>query len=228
MEADPGGRAVDLVPNPHPPGWRVRLPGSAAVVPGSHLNASATCALTFDDGPDPTGTPLVLEALDHVGAKATFFLLADAVTRHASLARSIGDRGHEVALHADVHERLDRVPLRPLVRRLDGARKTIEDATGRAVAFHRPPFGRLSWRGLQACGRIGMRVAMWSHDPGDWRELDVAQLTALLPRCLVPGAVILLHDGNHDRSRVTAGAVRSVGPELKARGIRSVTLSDLD
>src|ERR671938_1159831 len=60
-------------------------------------------ALTFDDGPDPDGTPAVLDALDAAGAHATFFLVGEQLMRHHALAREAAARGHELALHGFEH-----------------------------------------------------------------------------------------------------------------------------
>ncbi|MEA3076794.1 MAG: hypothetical protein QOF60_1702 [Actinomycetota bacterium] len=181
--------------------------------------------LTFDDGPDPRGTPAVLDALRAAGAKATFFVLSSLVTVHPDVARQVVADGHELGVHADVHERLDRLAIAELARRLAAAKATVEDATGAAVRFHRPPFGRLSWRGLQAATRAGMEVALWSHDPGDWRESTTAEgLRANLRASLEPGAIVLLHDGADGAVDMAA----SLSAELAASaGLEFVRLSDL-
>lgn len=226
MDPLPDGAGAALVPNPSPPGWRAWLPGSAEVV-ACGRTGSADLALTFDDGPDPVGTPAVLEALDASAATATFFVLSQAVARHPRLAAEVVARGHEIGLHGDVHERLDRRPIRELVRRLGDAQALVEDVVQSPVTFHRPPFGRLSWRALQACGRLELRVAMWSHDPGDWRQVGAEILPDALRACFTPGAIVLLHDGDPCRSVVTAAALRAAAPDLAAAGLRSARLSDL-
>src|SRR4051812_49678021 len=60
-------------------------------------------ALTFDDGPDPHGTPAVLEVLADLGWRATFFMLGSQVRRHPGIARMVADAGHEVAVHGTLH-----------------------------------------------------------------------------------------------------------------------------
>jgi peptidoglycan/xylan/chitin deacetylase (PgdA/CDA1 family) len=205
---------------------RVRgaLPGSARVV---HRLAPAAgrIALTFDDGPEPDGTPAVLAALATANASATFFVLADAVRRNPSLLRDAVAAGHSIGLHADVHERLDRLPTAVLTDRLRDAREAVENVAGVPVVLHRPPFGRLSLRGARAARRAGLRtVVMWSHDPLDW---DLAQTTPLAERLrasLEPGAIVLLHDGSGGAAQgaATAAAVAAVLPELADRGLAPV------
>jgi peptidoglycan/xylan/chitin deacetylase (PgdA/CDA1 family) len=69
----------------------------------------APVALTFDDGPDPVWTPLVLDALSSVGAPATFFVIAPRAARYPSLISSMRQRDHDVALHCVEHPRLHKL-----------------------------------------------------------------------------------------------------------------------
>ena len=208
-------------------GWarrRARLPGSAALVdrvppPG--------LALTFDDGPDPRGTPAVLEALSVAGVRATFFVLVDRVEANSGLANEVVAAGHEVGLHGDRHERVDLLAARSLAERLSRARATLEDGLGIAISDFRPPWGRASWRTFQAVRRAGMRLALWSHDPRDWEPA----IERRLGDCLVGGAVVLLHDGSlvsSDPGLATAAALREALPAALAGGLRAVTLADGD
>jgi peptidoglycan-N-acetylglucosamine deacetylase len=66
---------------------------------------SPTVALTFDDGPDPCGTPAVLDALEAIGARATFFVVAPRALRHPALIRRTLAAGHDVQLHCWEHVR---------------------------------------------------------------------------------------------------------------------------
>src|SRR3954467_10673730 len=67
-------------------------------------------ALTFDDGPDPEGTPLVLDALDAAGVRATFFVVGEQLMRHHAIAREALARGHELELHGFEHVRHESMP----------------------------------------------------------------------------------------------------------------------
>jgi peptidoglycan/xylan/chitin deacetylase (PgdA/CDA1 family) len=185
-------------------------------------------ALTFDDGPHPEGTPAVLEVLARHGVAATFFLLAAEAVEHPSLVTAIVAGRHEVALHSDVHVALDRLPIAVVAGRLAAARDVVVAAAGGSatVRFHRPPFGRLSWRGLQAARRVGLEVAMWSHDPGDWRDdLSPASRLANVTASMVPGAIVVLHDGA-PTGVATAAALDEVLSSSRPRP-RTVRLSEL-
>src|SRR5947209_6486056 len=87
------------------------LPGLAATVPAlrrplgiaDRTRDGRGCALTFDDGPHPRGTPAILEALARRGALATFFLVGEQVARNPGLAAEIVAAGHGIGLHCDRH-----------------------------------------------------------------------------------------------------------------------------
>jgi peptidoglycan/xylan/chitin deacetylase (PgdA/CDA1 family) len=93
MEVAPGATWL-------PPVRRLLLPGLAGLGTPGHV------ALTFDDGPDPSGTPAVLAALAELGWRATFFMLGTQARAHPGLAAAVTDAGHEVALHGDEHRYL--------------------------------------------------------------------------------------------------------------------------
>ena len=203
---------------------RARVPGSARLI---ERVPSREIAVTFDDGPDPACTPAILEVLSSKGATATFFLLVDKARDHEALVRSIAAGGHEVALHGDVHERLDRLSTRVLVDRLSAARAELESIARCPVRVLRPPFGRTSLWLLRAARKVGLEVALWTHSPRDWDESLDDQLTERMVMCATPGAIVLLHDGSGVFRR-RPGSIRLLGALLDAaaeQGLEPVTLT---
>src|SRR6476661_4363058 len=94
-------------------------------------------AFTFDDGPDPDGTPAILDALDAARVRATFFLVGQQVEANPELAREIVQRGHEVQAHCYDHtaHRLLGDPAPDLWTTIE----TIFKATSVAPTLQRPP-----------------------------------------------------------------------------------------
>jgi peptidoglycan/xylan/chitin deacetylase (PgdA/CDA1 family) len=188
--------------------WR-RLPG-LETVPGG-------VALTFDDGPDPDGTPPILDALEAAGVRATFFLVGEQLMRHHAIARAAAERGHELALHCFEHT--DQDSMRPQQVRDDIARAlgAFEAATGRRPRFLRPPYGRFSEAGYDACRHLGLEPVYWSSWGLDWEPLPAARVADVATRDLADGAIVLLHDsvryGHRPDTRATAEAV----PRIAAR-----------
>jgi peptidoglycan/xylan/chitin deacetylase (PgdA/CDA1 family) len=153
-------------------------------------------ALTFDDGPDPHSTPIVLDLLRAHDAKATFFVIGSKVAAHPELARSIVQAGHEIAVHSYAHE-LHYAFLTPrrVQRDIRRCQHAIESATGTLARYFRPPVGQLSPRTGAGIARAEVQTIGWSVRAGDgvrWRERE-SFLKRVIPK-LKPGAIVLLHD----------------------------------
>lgn len=155
-------------------------------------------ALTFDDGPDPRTTPLVLAELARAQATATFFLVGEQVERFAELAAEIAAAGHEIGLHGYRHlPTVLRTP-RGLGADLDRAEMVIAEATGRMPVFYRPPFGVFSTAALISARRRGWTPLLWSCWGREWEPGATAETVARrATRSLTAGDVVLLHDASH-------------------------------
>jgi peptidoglycan-N-acetylglucosamine deacetylase len=153
-------------------------------------------ALTFDDGPEPGGTDGVLAALADAGATATFFVLLGRVRRHRALFDDVVAAGHEIGLHGADHRALPEVPPAELDGLLTGARAELEDASGAAVRWYRPPYGRQTTRTWRAVTAAGLVPVLWGPTTWDWRAgVTDAERLAKAREGARPGAVVLAHDG---------------------------------
>ena len=206
----------------------------APVVPGAAralgvprtLPGAEGVAITFDDGPHPQGTPAILEVLARAGARAMFFMIGEQVRRRPELAVEVTARGHAVALHGDRHRlqlRLRPAELREDLRRGAAA---LEDATGNAPVWHRPPYGIYSAAGLAEARSQDLRPLLWSRWGKDWRRFTTPRRIAGRVGAAGLGDVILLHDadfyssrGSHER---TEQALALILKELKNRQIGTV------
>lgn len=186
-------------------------------------------ALTFDDGPDPQGTPAVLEALDALGWSATFFLLGTQCERYSGVARELVTHGHEIALHGSTHRNhLRRSPASVLADLRDG-RAQVEQATGRGVTLFRPPYGVLSGGTVAAASRLRLRTVLWTAWGRDWLVRPPEQVVGTLRRGLTDGGTLLLHDSDCTSQpgswRATAACLPQLAEELVARGLEVRPLS---
>ena len=163
-------------------------------------------ALTFDDGPDPVWTPQILDVLARHDATATFCVLGSQVSGNEALLRRIHDDGHVLCNHTATHDY--GLPARPteqvddeIVSVLDQLAEVTPDA--RVTAF-RAPGGRFSDTLVQRAEAHGLTSWAWSVDPQDWRTLDREAIVSAVLDGVVPGSVVLLHDGGGDRSATVA------------------------
>jgi peptidoglycan-N-acetylglucosamine deacetylase len=191
------------------------------------LPEAAGVALTFDDGPHPEGTPMILEVLAREGERATFFLVGEQVRRRPALAAEIVAAGHAVALHGDRHRLQLRLSPGSVADDLARGADAIVSATGVVPSLHRPPYGIYSLAGLAVARAAGLRPLLWSRWGKDWRKFTTpTRIAARAARDLVCGDVILLHDADfyssHHSHRRTAAALPVIIAELRRRGLSTV------
>ena len=151
-------------------------------------------ALTFDDGPDPDGTPGVLDALDAAGLKATFFMVGEQVKAAPALAGEVAKRGHEIALHGATHR--PHRELSPRDSRDEPAYGlgTLEAATARRPRWFRPPYGVFNEHSYEAVRAVGLDPVYWSAWGMDWETISAERILGLVEPDLAPGAIMILHD----------------------------------
>jgi peptidoglycan/xylan/chitin deacetylase (PgdA/CDA1 family) len=176
------------------------------------IGRPGSVALTFDDGPDPDGTPAVLEALDRLGWTATFFMLGEQVARYPELAAAVVAAGHEAAVHGFSHRNhLSRGPA-DVQRDVTLAASVVLAATGVRPIWFRPPYGVLTGGSLIAAHRAGLRPVLWTAWGRDWEARSPARVAGTVGRQLRPGGTVLLHDSDHT-ARV-AGSWRGTAQAL--------------
>lgn len=194
------------------------------------LDAPERVALSFDDGPDPVGTPAILDALEAAGGvKATFFMVGEQVKTDPRLARSVAERGHEIALHGATHRPHRELSERDARDELAYGLGTIEAATGRHPRWFRPPYGVFSEHSYEACGAVGLEPVYWSAWGMDWETISAERIVDIVERDLEPGAIVVLHDsaryGHRPDVEATVAALPLVVAAARERGLEPGPLS---
>ena len=204
-------------------------------------------ALTFDDGPDPTWTPQILDVLKREGVKATFFIVGEnALTQRGLLQRMVAE-GHEIGSHTYTHPNLANVSPEQVRFELNANQRLFQAFTGRSLRLFRAPyFGDAEPTtadeivpALQAQQRgyvsVGLHV-----DPGDWKrpgvqaiiDATIARVTSAPAQCDDDSDadcsrnIILLHDAGGNRAQ-TVAALPVIIDRLRALGYSFVPVSTL-
>ncbi|HEU0241965.1 MAG TPA: polysaccharide deacetylase family protein [Micromonosporaceae bacterium] len=207
-------------------------PLRARLAPGlSGFGRRTHVALTFDDGPDPDYTPAVLDRLDTLGVRATFFLLGTQTAKHPTLARDLAAAGHEIGLHGYEHRSLLRRSPYATHRDLTRGCEVIEDLTGMPIRWWRPPYGILTGAGIVAAHRLGLTPVLWTAWGRDWTANATAEsVLATVRRGLRPGGTILLHDSDctsaPGSSAATVAALPQLVREIRGRGLEIGSLRE--
>jgi peptidoglycan/xylan/chitin deacetylase (PgdA/CDA1 family) len=153
-----------------------------------------TFALTYDDGPDAGGTPLVLDALDRASARATFFVIAPQAATHPELIERITAGGHSLGLHCTEHARHSERDEAWCRRDTDDALATLAEL-GVHPRLWRTPWGDTAPWTAAIAAEHDLRLIHWTVDTHDWRGDTAAEMLAETAPALADGAIVLAHDG---------------------------------
>lgn len=153
--------------------------------------------LTFDDGPRPETTPLVLEALAGQCVKATFFMVGSAIARNPDLARRVVREGHSAAMHSYVHPALRTLTPADQLADLKQTQDVYRTTFGTAAPAYRFPM--LEETPTLMSALQAQNVAVFSMDAAndDWQaNVTTGLLAARLLQSLKAsgGGIILMHD----------------------------------
>ena len=200
-------------------------PGARAIMPFRHrlfprlsgYGGAGHVALTFDDGPDPAGTPAVLDVLAEWNVQATFFMLGSMAAAAPGLAREVTAAGHQIAVHGWIHRVMaaDRPPV--VYGDLARARDVLAGITGQVPSWFRPPYGLLTSSALSAARRLGLRPVLWTSSGREWqRGATPASVFARLLGTLDGGGTVLLHDSSQQAWPGSSPAACAALPALLA------------
>jgi peptidoglycan/xylan/chitin deacetylase (PgdA/CDA1 family) len=198
----------------------------AAMWPGSQIFGTTLIApkrpgelaLTFDDGPNATWTPRLLDMLSRNGVKAAFFLVGPFAQSEPALVRRIVDEGHLIGNHSWSHPNLAITGAARMREELRQTSEVLAQIAGRPVRFFRPPFGARRPLVLRVARELGMTPVMWNAMTDDWKEPSEERIAGRLiekvDRVTRRGFAgnIVLHDGGHLET------AQNRGPSVAAAG----------
>ena len=183
--------------------------------------------LTYDDGPNPTATPLLLDVLSRENVRATFFLIDDHLTEETGpIVQRMFAEGHAVGLHSNKRWLMLR-SAEDIAETLELAAQRVEQLGGsRPCRWFRPHAGWRSATLYEALERADYRLAGWSFGLWDWnwsRPREADALADRLARRARAGDIIVIHDGHHidpraDRQYAVDATARLI-PLLRARQV---------
>jgi len=207
--------------------------------------------LTFDDGPDPTWTPQILDVLKDKHAPAAFFVVGQNVESNPSLIERMVREGHEIGSHTFTHPNLGLASDSRTDLELSATQRVIEAISGRSTILFRPPYNADSQpetadevRSIVEADSQGYITIGENIDPNDWAPNIVDEDGTSRPRTaddiirLVlsdlqsrkgtgeEGNIILLHDAGGERAQTVAALPRLID-SLRSQGYEVVSLANL-
>jgi len=176
-------------------------------------------ALTFDDGPNPATTPIILDALTKEQVKATFFVIGNKIAGNIEIVRRIYLSGNEIGNHSWSHPDFTKLTAQQIHEQIDQTQTAIASLGIPAPKLFRPPYEA---RNQKVEASITLPIILWDVDPKDWHETDPNKIAAIVEAEVKPGAIIVMHDAKP----ATAAAVGMILKDLKQH-YALVTVSEL-
>ena len=167
------------------PKWQWKGPNQRAVY------------LTFDDGPHPEATPLVLDILQSYGIKATFFCVGQNASKFPELMKRIKEDGHNIGNHTFSHEHGWKTPLRDYVQSVEKTTSFIDSS------LFRPPYGKINLKTANRLRKSGFSIIMWSWLSYDYKKNLTEAEIIQKAKNIRGGDILVFHDSQKTHSKIS-------------------------
>ena len=178
-------------------------------------------ALTFDDGPNETATPKILDILEKYNVVATFFDLGTCMENYPNITKREEQIGCEVETHTYSHQNLNKLSAEEIQNDISNASRVYEQILGHKLYLVRPPYGnaKVTVRRVLKYPLIG-----WDVDSLDWKTRNKDKILEEINKTSnFDGRIILMHSIYNS----TAEAVEELVPQLLEKGYQLVTVSEM-
>jgi len=154
--------------------------------------------LTFDDGPDETFTPLILDILDKFHARAVFFVVGRNAEKYHEIITAIHNKGHLIGNHTYSHNN-KKILMNEYINELNKCQEILNNIIGKYPVLFRPPRGIVTPTSLFETACLKLQTVLWSVEGGEWGRcsgLDPIQISKRLLKKIRSRDIVLLHDDN--------------------------------
>jgi peptidoglycan-N-acetylglucosamine deacetylase len=197
---------------------------------GYQTRSGPSISLTFDDGPDPTWTPRLLDLLSRKHVTATFFLIGQEAVQHPDIVRRIVAEGHAIGIHTWSHPDPATVTDEQFRQELVLTERVLHAESGVATKLVRLPYAgddpgsrAAELPALLRSQQLGYAVADYDVDTQDWATTDARRIIS--PTLDGSDLTLLLHDGGGNR-RATLAYVAAVIDRARAAGYTFRTMPE--
>jgi peptidoglycan/xylan/chitin deacetylase (PgdA/CDA1 family) len=161
--------------------------------------------LTFDDGPNPTYTPQIIDILKKYNAGATFFVLGQEVDKFPNIIKNTNDKKRVFANHTYSYNNIETVSDKIIKDEILKTNKAIKNVTNKTPICFRPPYSAINSDIKQKISDASGKIIMWDVDTQDWAKPGIEEIVQHVLNYTQNGEIILMHDGGGDRTQtVTA------------------------
>jgi peptidoglycan-N-acetylglucosamine deacetylase len=155
----------------------------------------ARVALTFDDGPHPKNTKVLVKILSERIIPATFFVLGRNVKSWPDILRLTHEAGHEIGNHGWSHSSFETLSDADILHELSETHQFIREKSSQECTVYRPPYGAIAERQKSLITEhLGYRLVLWNVDSLDWQKPSVDEVIQNTTNLAVKRAILLFHD----------------------------------
>ncbi len=174
--------------------------------------------LTFDDGPVPETTPIILETLSKYNIKAAFFCVGENVQKYPELCRNLIDEGHFVCNHTFNHKPLTHLSRSGAVEQVEKFNNLVKREFGEDVLYFRPPHGKFSFSTSAIMKEMNLKNVMWSLLTYDFRN-DLNVVKFAVNNYLENNSIVVLHDSIKSKD-IIADSIKHIVEETVHKGFQ--------
>ncbi|HQF42133.1 MAG TPA: polysaccharide deacetylase family protein [Ignavibacteriaceae bacterium] len=171
--------------------------------------------LTFDDGPNPETTEIILKRLSEEKIKAMFFCVGENIKKYSSLAKNILDEGHSIGNHTFNHKILNKISAEERSFQIKETNKIAEEKLGYSIKYFRPAHGRFQISTSALLKEHNLKNVMWSLLTYDYKnDLEVVKFG--VKKYLRNNSIIVLHD-NIKSKNIILDSISLIVDEARSR-----------
>lgn len=171
--------------------------------------------LTFDDGPNPVTTEIILKKLSEKKIKALFFCVGDNVQKYPELIHQIKDEGHSFGNHTFNHKRLNKISDEEKDFQISTINKIFNDQFDIKLKYFRPSHGRFQLSTSSLMKKHNLKNIMWSLLTYDYKN-DLSIVKFAVKKYLKPDSIIVLHDSNKSKN-IISDSINIIANEVRRR-----------
>ncbi len=161
----------------------------------THCNTRDTVLLSFDDGPHPIYTPLLLDVLDRYKVKVVFCIIGKNAKKHPELIKDIHNRGHLLIHHSYSHSWFfPLLSVKKMLKEIQYTNEVIEPLIKEKLLFFRPPFGVTNPRISKMLKKSALISLAWSYRSFDTTSKSSEQIINEIKKRIKGGDILLFHD----------------------------------
>lgn len=189
-------------------------------------------AITFDDGPEPRYTEMVLDILKEKDVKATFFLVGNKIKQNPKITKRIFKEGHCVANHTYTHIDLKKTASIKIYNEIQQTEQLIVSICGKSKKIFRPPWGHISDLEKNDLENLGYTIVLWDINSYDFiPNIEASSIYNNVMGNIAANKIILFHDADYKgkvKQHNTIIALPLIIDSLKALGYNLVTIDKMN